>query len=149
MQKKDPISLDPRLASDSTFVADLELCQIRLSHNAAFPWILLIPQRKEVSEIIDLNANDQKILMQEIALASEVMQSIFHPTKLNIASLGNIVSQLHIHIIARYHMDPAWPHPVWNSGVESVYDLKEKEECITRLKATFLEFMPLKKNLQH
>jgi len=129
--------LDPRLESDSTFIITLELCDVRLSHNAAFPWVLLIPRQEGISEIIDLSPTDQQLLMQEIVLASQVMQQLFKATKLNVANLGNIVPQLHVHIVARYDNDKAWPHPIWNSGISAVYDPKTKFERITQLKEAF------------
>ncbi len=134
--------LDPRLESDSSFVIDLELCHVRLSHNAAFPWIFLIPHQASIFEIIDLSPSDQKQLMQEICLASVLMKSLFQPTKLNVASLGNIVSQLHIHIVARYKNDKAWPGPIWNSGINTMYPPKEKTERISRIKEAFWELVP-------
>lgn len=130
--------LDPRLESDSTFITALELCDVRLSHNAAFPWILLIPRHDGISEIIDLSPTDQQLLMQEIVLASQVLQQLFQPTKLNVANLGNIVPQLHVHMVARYNSDKAWPHPIWNSGINDAYDPKAKFERITQLKDAFL-----------
>lgn len=129
--------LDSRLEADSTFISAFPLCDVRLHHNSAFPWVLLIPRREKIYEIVDLNGADQQALMQEIVLASHVMQRLFQPTKLNIATLGNIVSQLHIHIIARYNHDRAWPDPVWNSGVYSSYDEKKKTEYLSQLKDTF------------
>ena len=131
------MALDPRLESDSTFIIDLDLSQVRLSHNAAFPWILLIPQHEGISEILELTPHDQQVLMQEIVLSSHVMQHLFQPTKLNVASLGNVVPQLHVHIVARYDHDKAWPNPVWNSGVSAVYDLKIKNERLSLLTETF------------
>jgi len=132
------VPLDPQLESDSAFILDLELCEVRLNHNAAFPWILLIPKGEGISEIIDLTPSSQPVLMSEIVLASQVMQRLFQPTKLNIASLGNIVPQLHVHIVARYDTDKAWPHPIWNSGINIAYDPKAKRTRITQLKNGFL-----------
>ncbi len=109
------MKIDPRLENSSSFVCDLSLCQVRLSHNAAFPWILLIPKAEHCIEITDLSRSDQHLLISEINQASKVMQCIFSPNKLNIATLGNVVPQMHIHIIARYTTDPAWPNPVWNT----------------------------------
>ncbi len=129
--------LDPRLELDTSLIHDLDLCQIRLSHNAAFPWIVLIPKQSELVEIIDLDAENQELLMKEITLASQIMQELFQPTKLNIANLGNIVSQLHIHIIARYLDDKAWPGPVWNSGISKNYEPKAKMERIEIIKNAF------------
>ncbi|HUX78725.1 MAG TPA: HIT family protein [Alphaproteobacteria bacterium] len=129
--------LDPRLEFDSTFVTDLKLCQVHLSHNAAFPWILLIPKQESVIEIIDLDLASRNLLMEEISLASQVMRCLFQPTKLNVASLGNIIPQLHIHVIVRYDNDPAWPNPVWNSGISTVYDSCKMRERIAQLQEAF------------
>lgn len=129
--------LHPRLAADSAFVYDLSLSQVRLSHNAAFPWIILIPKQAEMTEIIDLSLNDQEQLLKEIRLASHVMRKLFQPTKLNIANLGNMVSQLHIHVIARFSSDKAWPNPVWNSQIEASYEEEEKQHRITQLITAF------------
>lgn len=130
------MQLDPRLESSSSFIINLTLCQVRLSHNSAFPWLLLIPNQESIVEIIDLSIENQRILIQEIALVSQVMQRLFHPDKLNVASLGNIVPQLHVHLIARYKNDKAWPHPVWNT-VSETYKLSEKEELIQKLRNSF------------
>jgi diadenosine tetraphosphate (Ap4A) HIT family hydrolase len=132
------MTIDPRLESSSSHVIDLNLCQVRLNNNAAFPWMLLIPQRESVTEIIDLNSSDQHQLIEEISLVSQIMKDLFQPTKLNVASLGNIVPQLHVHIIARFETDQAWPHPVWNSGVNKDYREHEKSERIGLLKNAFL-----------
>lgn len=109
----DKFILDSRLQNDGMTVLDLELCRVILVNNALFPWIILVPRIANVREIIDLNADDQTILMKEIALASQVMKDTFSPYKLNIAALGNKVEQLHIHIIARNQDDAAWPDPVF------------------------------------
>lgn len=130
------MQLDPRLESSSSLVTNLALCQVRLNHNAAFPWLLLIPNQEIIVEIIDLSTENQQILMQEIALASQVMQTLFHPDKLNVASLGNVVPQLHVHIIARYKNDKAWPNPVWNTVTET-YESSKKAELIQKLKDAF------------
>lgn len=133
-------TLDPRLEKDSTFVIALELCDVRLHHNAAFPWIFLVPRREGICEIIELTPSDQHLLMEEIGVASQVMRHLFQPTKLNIANLGNIVPQLHIHIVARYDYDQAWPNPIWNSGINLSYDSKSKIERIAHLKDEFCTF---------
>jgi len=130
------MQLDPRLESSSSFVTNLALCQVRLSNNAAFPWVLLIPNQESIMEIIDLSPKDQQILIQEIAQSSKVMQILFHPDKINVASLGNIVPQLHVHIIARYKNDRAWPNPVWNT-VSKVYEPAQKSQLIRKMKDAF------------
>lgn len=129
--------MDPRLESDSTYITNLPLCQVRLHHNAAFPWIILIPHQENLVEIVNLSPSDQILLMGEISLGSQVMRQLFQPHKLNIANLGNIVSQLHIHVVARYETDKAWPGPIWNSGVNEVYDPLVKNDLIRNLQKSF------------
>ncbi|MES2214414.1 MAG: HIT family protein [Pseudomonadota bacterium] len=130
-------TLDPRLDADSEFICHLNLSEVRLHKNSAFPWIMLIPKRENIVELIDLSPQDQALLFQEILLASHVVKEHFLPDKLNVANLGNIVSQLHVHIIARFREDLAWPNPVWNSGIKSDYDAKEKQRIISQLKNKF------------
>lgn len=137
------MKLDPRLKAASFPVTDLPLCHIRLHENAAFPWVLLIPQRENAIEIIDLSRDDQHQLMEEIRLASHVMQKLFTPTKLNVGNLGNIVPQLHIHMIARFTHDPAWPHPVWGHQAREIYDFQEKTSRINKLHHGLLTEMSL------
>lgn len=115
-------TLDPRIESDSVFICDLELCHVRLHKNAAFPWIMLMPRRAGMVEIFDLSADDRAVLWAELERAAAVMTKIYGPKKLNIANLGNVTPQLHIHVIARFDTDGAWPGPVWNSGVTTTYD---------------------------
>lgn len=131
--------LDPRLESDSEFICDLNLSQVRLNLNAAFPWIILIPKKSELVELIDLEEADQTLLWHEMMKASHVIKTLFNPKKLNVAALGNMVSQLHIHVIARFAEDKAWPNPVWNSGATRQYEPTEKESILARLKLAFEE----------
>ncbi len=125
--------LHPKLESDSDFICDLALSQVRLSHNAAFPWLILIPRQSDLIEIVDLSLEQEKILYQEIRHVSLTMKKLFAPLKLNVANLGNIVSQLHIHVIARFEHDLAWPNPVWNSGVSSLYDVDKKSKRVVQI----------------
>ena len=98
---------------DSHFIAELKLCSIRLIDNAKFPWIILIPKRKNITDISELNSKDQMLLMKEIVHCSKLMKKIFRTKKLNVEKIGNIVPQLHIHIIARSTKDSARPVSVW------------------------------------
>ncbi len=107
------MQLDDELARNSRFVTDLPLCEVRIQNEARFPWIILIPKRENIVEIIDLSIEDQEQFLKELRMASKVMQSAFDADKLNIGTLGNIVRQLHLHVIARYETDLAWPNPVW------------------------------------
>ena len=98
---------------DSYLITNLKLCSIRLINNAKFPWIILIPKRKNITDISELNSKDQMLLMKEIVHCSKLMKKIFKTKKLNVEKIGNIVPQLHIHIIARNIKDCTWPLSVW------------------------------------
>ena len=97
----------------SHYISDLKLCTIRLIDNTKFPWIILIPKRKDVTDITELNSRDQLLLVKEIVYCSKLMKKIFRTSKLNVEKIGNIVPQLHIHIIARHRNDSSWPLSVW------------------------------------
>jgi len=122
MTSEDGWSLDLQLARDTTTVGDLPLCQVRLIDDANYPWLLLIPRRRNVSEIIDLKEGDRAQLMREVARAADVLKTGTGCHKINVAALGNVVAQLHVHVIARFHSDPAWPKPVWGFAPPQPYD---------------------------
>ena len=105
--------LDRKFLKTSHHLIDLKLCTIRLNDNSKFPWIILIPKRNKITDISDLNSKDQTLLMKEIVYVSKVMQKLFKTSKLNVEKIGNIVPQLHIHIIARSKKDSSWPLSVW------------------------------------
>ena len=105
--------INKNFIKSSHYVSDLKLCSIRLIDNQNFPWIILIPKRKGVTDITNLNSNDQILLIKEIVLASKLMKKVFKTNNLNVEKIGNIVPQLHIHIIARYKHDLTWPLSVW------------------------------------
>jgi diadenosine tetraphosphate (Ap4A) HIT family hydrolase len=98
---------------DSHLITELKLCSVRLIDNAKFPWIILIPKRINITDITELNSTDQMLLMKEIVHCSKLMKKIFKTKKLNVEKIGNIVPQLHIHIIARSAKDCTWPLSVW------------------------------------
>jgi diadenosine tetraphosphate (Ap4A) HIT family hydrolase len=105
--------VDKRFLKDSHFITDLRLCNVRLIDNSKFPRIILIPNRKNVTDITELNLKDQNLLMREIVHCSKLMKKIFKTKKLNVEKIGNIVPQLHIHVIARSIKDSTWPLSVW------------------------------------
>ena len=109
-------ALDPRLAADSVFVADGPLSQVRLMDDARFPWLLLVPRVPGAAEWIDLDGGQQRLLLAEINRVSHLLRAEPGVEKLNIAALGNIVRQLHVHLVGRHSADPAWPGPVWGNG---------------------------------
>jgi diadenosine tetraphosphate (Ap4A) HIT family hydrolase len=121
---------------DSYFIADLNLCTIRLIDNSKFPWIILIPKRNKVADIFQLKKKDQNLLMKEIVLTSKVMKKTFKAFNLNIEKIGNVVSQLHIHIIARSKKDSSWPLSVWVVKKKN-YSKIALEKTILRIKKAF------------
>ena len=105
--------LDGKFLKSSHYVKDLKLCTIRLHDNSKFPWLILIPKRIKITDITELNSKDQILLMKEIVFVSKIMKKSFKTSKLNVEKIGNIVPQLHIHIIARTKKDSSWPFSVW------------------------------------
>ncbi|KGK59532.1 diadenosine tetraphosphate hydrolase [Xanthomonas cannabis pv. phaseoli] len=112
----DGFQLDPRLAADTVFVADGPLSQVRLMDDTRFPWLVLVPRVADVSEWIDLDGGQQRLLLAEINQLSQLLRVEPGVGKLNIGALGNIVRQLHVHLVGRHPGDAAWPGPVWGSG---------------------------------
>ena len=121
---------------DSHLITDLKLCSIRLIDNTKFPWIILIPKRKNINDISELNSKDQMLLMKEIVHCSKLMKKIFKTKKLNVEKIGNIVPQLHIHIIARSVKDSTWPLSVWVVKGKA-YSKVSLNLIITKLKKFF------------
>jgi diadenosine tetraphosphate (Ap4A) HIT family hydrolase len=113
--------LDARLQNDTHHIASLSLCDVLLMNDARFPWLVLVPRRTGMSEICDLPADDQALLWREVTLASRALRSLEPFDKLNLGALGNIVRQLHVHVVGRREGDAAWPGPVWGSGAASPY----------------------------
>ena len=105
--------INKKFLKSSHHITDLKLCTIRLNDNSKFPWIIIIPKKNKITDISDLNSKDQTLLMKEIVYASKVVKKLFKTSKLNVEKIGNIVPQLHIHIIARSKKDSSWPLSVW------------------------------------
>tara|TARA_B100000787_G_scaffold94800_1_gene70018 strand:- start:538 stop:936 length:399 start_codon:yes stop_codon:yes gene_type:complete len=128
--------INKNFLKDSFFIKDLNLCSVRLINNSKFPWIILIPNRKNITDITELNLKDQNLLMKEIVHCSKLMKKIFRTKKLNVEKIGNIVPQLHIHIIARFKKDITWPFSVWvTKGKPYLKD--SLIEVINKLKKNF------------
>ena len=120
-------ALDSRLQQDTIALGDFPLCRLLLSKDANYPWFILVPRRPAVREIIDLPDEEQWILWQESQKLSRLLQQCYAPDKLNIAALGNMVPQLHLHHIVRYEQDAAWPAPVWGKLPPRPYSDSELE----------------------
>ena len=125
--------LNNKFNKTSYFIKELKLCHIRLHDNSKFPWIMLIPKRARVSQILDLNKKDQIQLLNEIQHCSKKMKQHFKCNNLNVEKVGNIIPQLHIHIIPRHKKDPTWPLPVWVTKPKP-YTKKELEKILSKLK---------------
>lgn len=125
--------LDSQLEADTWPVCDLQLCRVLLAKNAAWPWLILVPMRENKVEIIDLSEPEQGMLWREIEKVSHALQRLTTPDKLNVAAIGNVVRQLHVHVVSRRMADPGWPTPIWGSGFTAAYTVAEKEEFLERL----------------
>ena len=126
-------STDPTLASDSELIGHLVLSDLRLSNDANYLWLILVPRVEGCTELIDLSAEDQSLLVDEINIVSRLLQQPFAADKINIATLGNVVSQLHIHCIARYRDDACWPKPVWGQVPALAYEQDQLDTTIDRI----------------
>ncbi|QNP40362.1 HIT family protein [Lysobacter solisilvae (ex Woo and Kim 2020)] len=127
--------LHPQLAEDTHPIAHFTLCDLQLMDDANHPWLILVPRVEHAVEWIDLNEAQQVELTREISRASRVLQAVFRPDKLNVAALGNMVPQLHVHVIARFREDIAWPRPVWGMATAQPYSPEELVRRIERLRA--------------
>ena len=132
-----PNKVNKDFLKNSYFIKDLNLCSVRLINNSKFPWIILIPNKKNITDITELNLKNQILLMKEIVFCSKLMKKIFKTSKLNIEKIGNIVPQLHIHIIARSKKDSSWPLSVWVVKGKP-YSKKHLKKTIVELNKFFI-----------
>ena len=130
-------SLHSRLKEDTIDIGDLPLCRVLVIKDAHYPWMLLVPRRADAVEVIDLDEVEQAQLMTETSRVARALKEITKCDKLNIAALGNLVPQLHVHVIARSKTDPAWPHPVWGRLQPKSYDARTLDQ-FTKLLARAL-----------
>lgn len=126
-------ALHKQLEADTSFITELDLCLVQLINDANYPWTVLVPKRVGATEIYKLHEDDQIQLAKESALLSKTMELVFKPDKLNVAAIGNRVPQLHIHHIARYKTDIAWPAPVWGFAKATPYPPAAREQLICQL----------------
>lgn len=131
---ESPFYLHPQLTADTVPVGDLKLLRVLLAKDANFPWLILVPRRAGITEMIDLAENDRLQLMTETDTAARVLKSITECEKLNVAALGNVVAQLHVHVIGRRHSDKAWPKPVWGAAPPTAYDPAVRDGFISALR---------------
>jgi len=132
-----PFALDSRLDADTIPIGDLSLSSVLLMNDSRFPWFVLVPRRPGASEITDLTGDQAATLMREIRIAARVMLELSRPDKVNLGSLGNLVPQLHVHVVGRFRSDPAWPGPVWGFGTRTPYPDHAATALVDRAAALF------------
>jgi diadenosine tetraphosphate (Ap4A) HIT family hydrolase len=132
IEQRNDFCLHPQLEKDSVWVSDWPLCQLRLINDKTYPWFILVPRQAGVREIIDLTDEHQWLLWQESKKLSGLLKEVYAPDKLNIAALGNMVPQLHLHHIGRFTSDAAWPAPVWGKGPAMPYSELELQTILQR-----------------
>ena len=133
-------NLHPQLVKDCIQLGTFELCHLLLMNDSQYPWFILVPDRDDISEIYQLSKTEQSQLLHESSQFSITIATVFHADKLNIAALGNVVPQLHVHHIVRYKTDPAWPAPVWGRYAAIAYTDEELRQVISRLKVNMPDF---------
>ncbi|MBI1262858.1 MAG: HIT domain-containing protein [Rhizobiales bacterium] len=129
--------LHPRLAADTFLVGELTLCSVLLMNDSRYPWLILVPRQAGLRDFDDVPMGDKSAFHREIDYASAVLRSETQAFKTNVAALGNMVPQLHVHVIARFEGDAAWPGPVWGQGEAVPYESSAATQLITRLRRDF------------
>lgn len=132
-------ALDPRLQQDTLVIGDFPLCRLLLMNDAHYPWFILVPRRDEVSELFQLDGPDQQALWRESVGLAEILKDSFAADKMNLASLGNMVSQLHMHVVVRRREDAAWPAPVWGKFPAQPYSPEQVAAIRSRLRLVLPE----------
>ena len=130
----DAFTLHRQLAADTVAVAQWPLCHVLLMNDRRYPWLILVPEQANMRDMHDLDPSDQAVLMTEIDRASRALVSLFGPDKINVGALGNMVPQLHIHVIARFRSDDAWPGPVWGAHPAQAYAPGDLDQATTALR---------------
>jgi diadenosine tetraphosphate (Ap4A) HIT family hydrolase len=127
--------LDPGIAGMTSPVTTLGISDLLLMEDARFPWLLLVPRRAGTTELIDFATAERAALMEEIAAVSTALKAATDCDKLNVAAIGNVVAQLHIHVVARFRADPAWPRPVWGFGEAVAYQTERRDKLVRTIRA--------------
>ncbi|UZJ59479.1 HIT domain-containing protein [Pseudomonas sp. KU26590] len=138
--------LDPRLLQDTLPIGDFPLCTLLLSNDCNYPWFILVPKRADISEVFQLSETEQAQLWKETTYLSAVLGRTFQADKMNVAALGNVVNQLHMHVIVRRVGDAAWPAPVWGKHPAKPYSLDEVARITTQLKPELTEAFTFKED---
>ncbi|MCQ1573852.1 HIT family protein [Neorhizobium galegae] len=125
--------LDGRITRDSDLVSVLTLCQLRIQNDSRWPWLVMVPRRAGMTEIFDLSPAEQALLSVEVNKVAAALKTVTGATKINVGALGNIVRQLHVHVIARFEGDPNWPGPIWGFGQPVTYEEQQKQDFLNNL----------------
>lgn len=134
-------TLHESLKADTLDITRLQLSRVLLMNDSSFPWLILVPERENIREFYELDEKDRAVLIEEITLASRIIGNLYKPDKINVGALGNLVPQLHIHVIGRFESDRAWPGPVWGAGPAQPYRDDEKEATRERFEKAFLNYL--------
>ncbi len=137
LKADENFTLHPRLAADSVFLFDYPLCQIRAQNDARFYWLVLVPRLPALSEMFDLNEAQQTQLWREMMAVAAKLKKQVQADKMNIAALGNMVPQLHVHVVGRFKDDAAWPAPVWGHGAALPYGDAADDNVLSQIRARF------------
>ena len=132
-------ALDSRLQQDCLLVGEFPLCRLLLMNDSNYPWFILVPRREEVSELFQLDADDQRQLWRETTLLAETLKDTFAADKMNVATLGNVVSQLHMHVIVRRREDASWPAPVWGRHPAQPYSEQQAGQVVDKLRSVLAD----------
>jgi len=135
MNVTESFSLHPQLAADTFLVTDLRLCRVLLMNDAQYPWLIAVPRVPGLTELDELTPPETTVFMAESRQLLAALRSLYTPDKLNIAALGNMVPQLHIHHVARFKTDAAWPRPIWGVHPAVAYTEAERDTQLARLRA--------------
>lgn len=130
-------TLHPRLAADTVFVADWVLSRVLLMNDARYPWLILVPRREGATELFDLEPQDRAMLIEEVSRAAQSLKETSGAAKINVGALGNLVPQLHVHVVARSLGDAAWPGPVWGHGMAVPYGAARRDALVSGFRARF------------
>ncbi len=126
--------LNDRLKNDTVEIGRLELSLLLLINERSLPWVILVPERDGIKEIDELSADDRILLIEEIACVSQVIRHLYYPDKINVGALGNVVQQLHVHVIGRFVTDRAWPGPIWGIGQMQAYHIDELDKVLAQIR---------------
>ena len=127
-------TLHPVITHDTVEITRLALCRVLLMDDRSWPWLILVPAQPDLRELYELEPADRATLMEEIAQVSTALRDLYQPHKINVAALGNNVDQLHVHVIARFRHDPAWPRPVWGMLPRELYEPHERDTLVRALR---------------